>query len=118
MRSLYFVFSGVSCCERLSALELERLLSNSSTFAKAPSLIQADILIVLGHISRKQIPLLKHVWSSFSYPARCIHITGCSKAIESYALLGTLSSVVKADATLDDCALDMKALELALKGGS
>jgi NADH:ubiquinone oxidoreductase subunit B-like Fe-S oxidoreductase len=114
VRHYYHLFWGVPCCERLSALDLHHLLSNSSFLTKAQSLVQADRLIVVGHVTRKQAPLLQYLWGQMAYPAVSLHIAGCQKALRSYSLVVNLEEVITPDVVIDSCVLERKDLEDAL----
>lgn len=112
----YFLpFWGVPCCERLSVLEIRSLLASSYFLVEAQSSTQADLLLIFGHITHKEAPLLQNFWADFVYPAWSIHFAGCTKALRNYALVDNLCDIISLDLVVDNCALDREIIDGSLK---
>ena len=103
MRLHCHLFWGVPCCDRLHAPRIVTMLKSVPHLSFAPSVLQADTLIVVGSISKKQAPFLIETWSCFPFPARSIHLSGCDKAIHSYALIRHLSQVLNPTFVVNSC---------------
>lgn len=109
------LFWGVPCCERLLAPHVLALVEASSYATLAPSILQADTLVIVGTISNKQIPLLLDTWSRFAFPSRVIHFEGCEQGLHNYALLRNLRTVIEPDLVYNACSTDLVSLNHALR---
>jgi|GEM_PF-6308622 len=109
------LFWGVPCCEKLLAPHILALVGASSYATLAPSILQADTLVIVGTVSHKQVPFLLEAWSRFAYPSRVIHFIGCEQALRSYALLRDLQSIIVPDLIFNACQSDLVSLNDALR---
>lgn len=109
------LFWGVPCCEKLLQPHIMALVEASSYATLAPSIVQADTLVIVGTISKKQIPFLLEAWSRFAFPSRVIHFIGCEQALHSYALLRDLQSIIVPDVVFNACHADLVALNHVLR---
>lgn len=108
-------FWGVPCCEKLLAPHVLSLVEASSYATLAPSILQADTLIIVGMISNKQVPFLLDTWSRFAFPSRVIHFEGCEQGLHNYALLRDLRTVIDPDLVLNACHTDLVSLDHTLR---
>ena len=107
---------GVPCCERLLPQRIHSLVVRSSKVALARNVIHADRFVIVGQMTHKQVQLLQYLWQQAPYPAKLVHLKGCSGAHLGYALADHDSPVLKPDFVSERCDLDAALFDAALQG--
>jgi len=110
----FFPVMGAPCCEKMSEWLSLNAFSQLKHLSLASNADHTELLIIVGHISHKQAPVLQHFYSRMLYPNSVLYLKGCNTHLVGYTCMKNLSTLIPIHFTIDACPFDLQAIEKVL----